>query len=141
MNYASKQSISFISSMVPHKQPKILVVEDSPLQILVIQNFLKAYDCTVDIAQNGKEALELISLPTTAAAYDLIFMDYNLPDMLGTEICKQIRRVEKTHIPIIALTAQTDLKIKKACFAVGMDEFTNKPLQLAKLDSILQRWG
>src|SRR5688572_5535555 len=96
------------------KISRILLVEDHRLTEKVTKNMLLALHCQVDIAMDGKTALELIK----HQPYDLVLMDIGLPDMSGDEIARRIRAYELSkglHLPIIALTAHEGSKTHKAC--------------------------
>lgn len=88
---------------------------------------LSEFDCQVDIAGDGHEAIKLWK----QNQYDLIFMDIGLPDMEGYEVTHQIRVQElakKSHIPIIALTAHAGEENKQRCIEAGMNAVLTKPL-------------
>jgi two-component system aerobic respiration control sensor histidine kinase ArcB len=105
----------------------ILVVEDNTIAQIVAKSILKQMNCSADIAESGKKALDLWK----ANDYDLIFMDIGLPDMDGHEVTRHIRLQEltkNTHVPIIALTAHAGDENKKRCIDAGMNAVLIKPL-------------
>jgi two-component system, OmpR family, aerobic respiration control sensor histidine kinase ArcB len=115
---------------------RVLLVEDHRVAEKVTKNMLAALHCQVDIAMDGKMALELIK----HQHYDLVFMDVGLPDMKGDEITRRIRTYELaqgTHIPIIALTAHTDSKTQQQCLDAGMNAVISKPLCQEEAEKIL----
>jgi len=114
-------------------KPRVLLVEDIPLIQKIHSTLLKNLGCVIDLAANGRSALEL-----SCKKYDLIFMDIKLPDMTGIEICK-ILRDKGESIPIIALTTES-IDIKQYCFNAGMNDFLQKPVSIEVLNSVLQRW-
>lgn len=118
----------------PYKS-RILVVEDNPIAAHVVTKILSKMNCTVDLAQKGKEAVEL----TEHTVYDLIFMDIGLPDIDGYEVTKRIRlnEINKNHVPIIALTAHTCEENKKYCIDIGINAVLTKPLIQEKAEDIL----
>jgi two-component system, OmpR family, aerobic respiration control sensor histidine kinase ArcB len=105
----------------------ILLVEDQVIAAKVTQSLLMGLDCCVDIAPDGKSALQYVKNND----YHLIFMDIGLPDMSGNEVTKQIRAWEilhDKHTPIIALTAHIDTENKESCLKAGMEAVLSKPL-------------
>ena len=106
------------------KNIKILVAEDVVLNQLLIKIILGDFNFEVDVADNGKIAIEKLK----TNQYDLILMDLHMPEMNGLDATKYIREEMKSQIPIIALTAdvtQTDID---KCLAVGMHDYISKPI-------------
>lgn len=117
---------------------KILVVEDDPISQRVVQLALEKMGYQVDIAESGSKALDAF----LSGNYDLILMDYGLPDMSGVAVTQKIRAYEKhknKHIPIIALTAHGD-SAKTECLAAGMNDFIAKPFELEQLYQKMSMW-
>lgn len=115
---------------------KVLVVEDHPLAAKVAESILSIFGCQVDVAMDGKSALEFIE----NKYYDLIFMDIGLPNMDGYEIAKRIRSHALTsisHVPIIALTAHADSDNQQSCLDAKINAVLTKPLTLEKAKNIL----
>ncbi|MFT3742280.1 MAG: response regulator [Gammaproteobacteria bacterium] len=115
---------------------RILLVEDQAIAAIVGEKMLAALGCEVDIANNGKTAVQLVQ----EKPYDVIFMDIGLPDMDGYEVTKRIRLYElshDTHVPIIALTAHVDAGNKQNCLDAGMNAVFSKPLNKEKAEDIL----
>lgn len=115
---------------------KVLVVEDQTIASIVVKNLLYNLGCEVDIASNGKTAIQLAH----ENSYDLIFMDIGLSDTSGYEVVRRIRLCELskgTHVPIIALTAHVDEENKQRCLEVGMNAVLSKPLVKEKAEDIL----
>ncbi|RBN51666.1 response regulator [Flavobacterium psychrolimnae] len=107
------------------KDIKILLVEDNELnQLLAVKVFGK-WDKQIDIADNGKIAIEKI----TNTDYDIILMDIQMPEMDGNELTHYIRTNmgEKSTVPIIALTAHATLEEEKRCLQNGMNDYLSKP--------------
>lgn len=107
----------------------VLLVEDNVLnQKLIFLNLAK-YGFKIDVANNGKEALDKLEIQS----YDLVLMDLMMPVMDGLETTLRIRENEKRtnhHIPIIGLTANTYDADREKCLAHGMDEYMAKPFDL-----------
>jgi two-component system, sensor histidine kinase and response regulator len=122
----------------------ILLVEDNPVNQKMTSLMLGKAGYTVQIAENGKKALEMFQ--NTQEGYDLILMDINMPVMDGMEATRQIRSHETqfkpgTRIPILALTANVLNEFKEKCLAAGMDDFLTKPIRRDLVFEALQTWS
>ncbi|MFW5721438.1 MAG: response regulator, partial [Bacteroidota bacterium] len=110
----------------------VLLVEDNLINQKIVLLSLKKAVKNVDVANNGKEALDKFG----SVKYDLILMDIQMPIMNGIVTTKKIRNIEKstnTHTPIIAITANALLGDKEECLAAGMDDYISKPFQIDTL--------
>jgi CheY-like chemotaxis protein len=127
------------STATPPQQTalNILVAEDNEINASVIYSHLTDLGHNVDIATDGNTALYAMS----KHAYDLVFMDLNMPNMDGLETTRQWRRLEKqhAHLPIIALTAKATVEDRERSFAAGMDDFLTKPVKEEQLASTIQK--
>ncbi len=117
---------------------RVLVAEDNLANQKLIVRLLEKLGCDVDLAENGKEAVEA----ATSASYDLIFMDCQMPVLDGFKATKEIRRREgkASRTPIIALTAKAMEGDREICFTAGMDDYISKPSSKKDLRSALERW-
>ena len=102
---------------------------------------LETLHCTTTGVENGIRALECLD----EHSFDLILMDCQMPEMDGFTATKVIRKRErsgddKTHIPIIALTANAMAGDRERCLEAGMDDYLSKPLSLEALTTTLQQW-
>lgn len=115
---------------------EILVVEDNPVNQLVVCGFLDRLGLPSDVADDGEEALERVA----AKSYDLILLDVQLPKLDGLEVCRRIRAAEgpDEHVPIVALTANASVEDRTACLEAGMDLHLRKPLMNAALENAFQ---
>ncbi len=107
---------------------KILLVEDNRVNQVVASNFLKRWGVELVIANNGREALQLI----TSKDYALVLMDLQMPELDGYETSRRIRNMDGAfyaNIPIIALTASAMTDVKGKVIAAGMNDFISKPFQ------------
>jgi PAS domain S-box-containing protein len=119
----AEQVVEIIELDTEIKNIKVLVVEDMPLNQLLMKTLLDDFGFERDIAANGKLAIERMKTKT----YDIVLMDLQMPEMNGFEATEYIRNVLKSDIPIVALTADvTTIDVAK-CKAVGMNDYIAKP--------------
>ena len=115
---------------------RILLTEDIELNQKVALHMLSSYGYQADIANNGKEAVEVLK----HQSYDLVLMDIQMPDLDGLEATKQIRATLNIHQPyIVAMTANAMQGDKEKCLAVGMDDYISKPISKRDLLAVLQQ--
>lgn len=105
---------------------KILIVDDEPDVVEMLQDYFELNGYSTLTARNGKEALTKVSKQP-----DLIILDVNMPKMDGIELCKQIR--DFVSCPILFLTARTEDSDKIKGFAVGGDDYIVKPFSIDEL--------
>ena len=121
------------------KQLNILLVEDNLVNAKIADQFLRKMGHDASIANNGKEAIEYLSLEY----YDLVLMDVEMPEMNGIEATKRIRNGEagekNVNIPIIAMTAHALNEFRLECEASGMNDFVSKPVNFYELGIILKK--
>lgn len=103
---------------------KVLVAEDIPLNQLLIKIILEGFGFEIDIAANGKIAIEYLQ----KNKYDIMLMDLQMPEMSGFETTAFIRNELKSTIPIIALTADVTAVDVEKCIAMGMNDYISKPI-------------
>ncbi len=115
---------------------KILVAEDNENNQKLIEVLLGKLGLECDLANNGEEALELYQKNT----YDLVFLDVNMPVMDGVTAVKIIKTLDKTAIPIIALTANTIKGDKEKYLSAGMDDYLSKPIIFKALVEVVHRY-
>jgi CheY-like chemotaxis protein len=122
---------------------RILVVEDDVRNIFALTSLLEPKGAKIEIARNGKEAIEALarSLSEPAHAIDLVLMDVMMPEMDGITATREIRkRHEWRKLPIIALTAKAMKDDQERCLAAGANDYIAKPLDVEKLLSLLRVW-
>ena len=118
--------------------PRLLVVEDSPVNQVVAVRTLERLGCVCDVACDGREALEALA----SASYDAVMMDCQMPVMDGYEATAQLRRREAggRRTPVIAMTAHAMKGDAERCLAAGMDDYIAKPMRRELLLETLRRW-
>ena len=119
---------------------RVLLAEDSPVNQEVARALLASLGCEVDVAWNGREALEALS----RRPYDLVLMDCMMPVLDGFEATRELRRREgeaphRAHIPVVALTASAMVGDRQRCLAAGMDDYLPKPFRGAELRALVRR--
>ena len=161
----SRSADPTLSFSGPHKEDdcfvrtfhaRVLLVEDNPINQEIGKAMIEGFGLQVDLADNGKEAIEVMS----RVHYDLVFMDCQMPGMDGYEATRHVREHEKSgyqgqgngdrynatlpteqpHVPIIALTAHALEGDREKCLASGMDDYMTKPFSQKQLRDILSRW-
>ncbi len=121
------------------RSPRILVVDDEPKNIRILQILLEAKGYIVIAATHGQEALDQVK----EASPDLILLDIMMPRMNGYEVCERIRADEETQfVPIVMVTALTEAKDRIKAIEVGADDFISKPFDslevIARARSLLR---
>ncbi|WP_051640649.1 ATP-binding protein [Thiomicrorhabdus sp. Milos-T2] len=119
----------------------ILVAEDNLPNQFLIKTILTKLGHSVELANNGLEAYEMVQ--DSERHFDVILMDMQMPEMNGLEATQEIRMLESEvkHIPIVALTANSNEESYDSVMAVGMNDFLTKPINVDALKKALQKWG
>ncbi|MDR1274964.1 MAG: response regulator [Candidatus Accumulibacter sp.] len=118
---------------------KVLIVDDIQTNLVVAEGLMLPYQMRIDSCQSGREAIE----KAQTNKYDIIFMDHMMPEMDGIEATAVIRELPGDHfrkLPIIALTANAVSGMKEMFLACGMSDYLAKPIEIAKLDAMLEKW-
>lgn len=131
--HPSFESIEKIS-----QSASILVVDDDPVNMMLISEVLKRMGFDIIQMQNGKEVIEMLP------HYDpvLIFMDVNMPEMDGYTTTRIIRKMQtaQSRIPIIALTADAMKGDRERCLDAGMNSYISKPFKLEEIEAVLREY-
>lgn len=115
----------------------ILLVEDNPLNQELARDILQRNDINVDIANNGREAIEMIEIN----AYDGILMDCQMPILDGYQATKLLREQSKfASLPIIAMTANAMVGDKEKVLSFGMNDIINKPIYIPVMFQTMAKW-
>ncbi|MCO5103289.1 MAG: response regulator [Burkholderiaceae bacterium] len=119
----------------------ILVVEDDVRNVFALASVLEPTGIRVEIARNGREALEWLDSHRGKQGADLVLMDIMMPEMDGYTAMREIRkRPDGKRIPIIALTAKAMRDDQEKCLAAGASDYIAKPLDVDKLMSLVRVW-
>ncbi len=125
----------------PRGATRVLLAEDNRINQQVAVTMLKRAGCTVQVAENGVEAVKA----SAEAAFDLVFMDCQMPEMDGYAATAAIRSRESLdpsgpRLPIVALTANAMQGDRERCLAAGFDDYLSKPMRQADLVRMLEQW-
>lgn len=123
----------------------VLLVEDNPLNQRVMSRMLERMGCSVDLAENGKDALSMLNLsgsPEEQPRYDLILMDIQMPVLDGLKTTGMIRAQEEegTRIPIVAVTAHAMKGDREKFLDAGLDAYLSKPIRKEALAAALKQF-
>lgn len=117
---------------------RILIVDDTRINLTVVVNLLKSTKISVDTATSGADAVEMAA----KTRYDLILMDQRMPEMNGTEALHKIRATEdgaNLQTPVICLTADAVIGAKERYIAEGFSDYLSKPIDSAALEKMLMK--
>jgi CheY-like chemotaxis protein/HPt (histidine-containing phosphotransfer) domain-containing protein len=119
---------------------RVLLVEDDPVNRLVVSAMIEGREFQCIVAVNGSEALQRLR----SEHFDAVLMDWQMPDMDGLEVTRHLRAGTcgelNRAVPVIALTANAFAEDRNACLAAGMNDFLTKPVQAGALLQCVQRW-
>lgn len=122
---------------MPMSLPRVLVVDDNPVNRKVAAGFLKKMGFEADIAEDGLQAVHAVD----STDYGLVLMDCQMPVMDGYEATRQIRHnLKGRFLPIIAVTANAMEGDREKCLAAGMDDYMAKPLRKDALNQMVFSW-
>ncbi|WP_417514067.1 ATP-binding protein [Marinobacter sp.] len=122
----------------PQRSLKILLVEDNEVNQMVASSLLKKMGHLVDLADNGKLAIDALE----QSHYDLVLMDCQMPVMDGFVTTREIRKnPEWRELPVIAVTANVMQGDRDDCLACGMDDYITKPYNRSQLNAVIMRWA
>lgn len=135
------QPLNPTSSISPAVAPtaRILVVEDTPLNQMLMMRMLQTLGYQADAVNDGQKALERL----TEKSYDIILMDCQMPVLDGYEATRQLRQRERQQRQtiIIGVTAYAMVDDQEKCINAGMDDYLSKPLKMKDLSALLEKWS
>ncbi len=119
-----------------NKGKRILIVDDSKINLKVANQILKPYDFNIKLVESGYEALELLESGT----FDLILMDIMMPKMNGIETLRRLKEMDGFNIPVVALTADAIEGTEEKYKNVGFNAYLSKPIDRYELDRVLNKF-
>ena len=127
----------------PDAAPRVLLVEDNPVNLMVAQRLLQVLGAECDTAGNGQTALE--KLDAADGRYHLVLMDCQMPVLDGYQATRRWRELEQQRnvarrTPIVAMTANAMAGDRQKCLDAGMDDYLSKPVTRAELEATVNRW-
>ena len=135
-----RQSALGLATAGSPKGKHVLVVEDDLLNQTIVCKLLTHAGYRVSVAADGMSALEAVSHTT----FDLVLMDWHMPDMDGLEVTRRMRGGDAGHwgeiVPIVALTANAFAEDRATCLAAGMNDYLTKPVMADNLFAVIARW-
>lgn len=133
------ESKSF-SSIWRAPKARILVVDDTPTNLKLISGMIRLHGIEPDSASSGKECIEMME----KSKYDLVFLDYLMPELNGEDTLKIIKQKSNSYtfidVPIIALTSKSLLRDRSKFLEMGFDEFISKPIDDKELENLMKRF-
>lgn len=117
-------------------QAKILIVDDNPENLMVTRSLLKRTAVFVDTAASGEECVHKVR----QNIYDLILLDYMMPQMDGIDTIRELKKDVQFHIPVIALTADVTKGIEQTFLREGFCAYLSKPVMWSKLEDLLMKY-
>lgn len=138
---AKSESVATATHVAYGPVLSVLLVEDNDINQAVAGRMLAKQGCSVTIANNGREAVEM----TATQDFDLVFMDIQMPELDGYQATAQIRERERMQRDrprsiIVAMTANAMEGDEEKCLDAGMDDYIAKPLSMDRLSKVLTRW-
>ncbi|MDD3288469.1 MAG: response regulator [Alphaproteobacteria bacterium] len=118
---------------------RVLIVEDIPVNRLLMTKMLGRFGCLISVASNGLEAVEACK----KSVFDIILMDCQMPEMDGYTATREIRAYEGElgrHTIIVALTAHTLPGDREHCIEAGMDDYIGKPFKIEQVAGVFEKW-
>jgi len=119
--------------------PRVLLVEDNPINQMLAVEMLKLVGCEATVIDNGADAVAAVE----RERFDLVLMDWQMPGMDGLEAIRRIRaweaRSHATRVPIAAITANAMAGDRETCLAAGADDYLAKPFRLEEINALLAR--
>ena len=116
---------------------RVLLVDDTPASRTLVVRILNKRGHTVETAENGRQALEMLR----QRDFDLVLLDVQMPVMDGFQTAAAIRAMPdaKSHVPVVAITAYAMKGDRERCLASGMDSYIAKPIDSRKLVELVER--
>ena len=125
-------------SIIERPDAKVLIVDDTRVNLMVAAGIMKRYKMQIDTADSGQKAIEMVQ----EKKYDIVFMDHMMPGLDGVDTTRMIRKLgpEYEKLVVIALTANVVGEAKQLFIDEGLQDFLAKPIEIKELDAILNKW-
>lgn len=127
--------------MTDNRELNVLVAEDDRINQELILFMLRKLGCSPTLAENGREALDLLG----RGSFDLVFMDISMPEVDGLTATRTIRDLPdgdpRRELPVIALTAHAMQDDRERILAAGADEVLTKPFTMEGLQELINRYA
>ena len=118
--------------------PRVLLVEDNDENRELLAHMLRSRGAEVVVSSSGAEATEAVS----RRAFSFVLLDLQMPEMDGYQVFRRLRALPGgATLPVVALTALTSEDVRRRCEAEGMNDFVTKPVSLARIGELVERWG
>jgi PAS domain S-box-containing protein len=119
---------------------RVLLAEDNEINQQIAVELLQGVGALVDVVENGRAAIDMLTVAGAEQRYDLVLTDLQMPEMDGYQVATHIRADARfRHLPIIAMTAHAIVEERERCFAVGMDDHVSKPIDADDLFETVSR--
>ena len=136
---SARMDLDGSTALAGTRRPKVLLVEDNPVNQLVAQALLERLGATVVLAGDGAQALQRLN----EAEFDVVLMDCQMPVMDGLACTRALRerevRLQLRRVPVVAMTAASDDDARDDCREAGMDDFLTKPVDQLQFAAVLAR--
>lgn len=119
-------------------EAKLLIVDDNRLNLEIAQSLMEPYEMEIDCVVSGKDAIDVL----LAKDYDIVFMDYMMPEMDGMETLKRICRLPEEkykRLSVVVLTADAIEGARERYLENGFDGFLTKPIDMKEIGKVLKR--
>jgi two-component system sensor histidine kinase/response regulator len=137
---ASTQPISEVAPSQPLEGIRLLLTEDNEINQQIAVELLEGAGATVQVANNGREAVETLFQGPQPPVFDAVLMDLQMPEMDGHQATMRIRSDARfRELPIIAMTAHATMEERQRCLADGMNDHISKPIDPAALFETVAR--
>ncbi|WP_164112840.1 MULTISPECIES: response regulator [Sphingobacterium] len=138
-SYQPIKNMGNIQQTTNLKGKRVLVADDDMRNVFALTTSLQSFEMDIEIANNGKEAVQIMSNPDNNV--DIILMDIMMPEMDGYEAIRIIREdLKYKNVPILAVTAKAMKGDREKSIQIGANDYVSKPIDIDKLTSLMQVW-
>lgn len=117
-------------------QARILIVDDTVVNLKMIRELLKKNEIKTDLAANGQDAIDMAK----RKKYNMIFIDHIMPHMDGIKTMKEIQDGPNVDVPMVALTANTEVGSREFYLKAGFQDYLSKPVDGDKLEEMVEKY-